>query len=117
MKKWMILFLLLSVIGFRIKPQIFIICIAIFLVEFLHNLFRLRGKQMALCLLAAVGVIIGVKVEDICLANWAEHSGFVLNAEEEIGWTHFLMMGSNRESNGVYNDSDVEFSIAIKDPK
>lgn len=114
---YMVLFLLLSVLGFRIKPQIFIICIAIFLVEFLRNLFRLRRKQMALCLLAAVSVIVGVKVEDICLANWAEHSGFVLNAEEEISWTHFLMMGSNRESNGVYNDSDVEFSIAIKDPK
>ena len=46
-----------------------------------------------------------------------EKEGFILDPQKKIGMTHFLMMGMNPDTLGVYNGEDVEISHECQTPQ
>ena len=128
---FLFLLTLCGVMGYYIKPQIFILFIAFFIVMAIDNLRKLPThltlyklykkkklpahltlymKKMGIMLLAAViaaGTVTIVK----------ERSGFKLEEEAQLGITHFFMMGWHKETRGVYYRPDVDYSISFPTKK
>ena len=108
----MFLLAFLSYFGYRIKPQILIVLIAIVLYQaavmvFGRSLAILRGalKPRYVCALAA-GLCSAV-----LLANtMAAQVDVEIDEELAFGIPHFLMMGMNTEEFGAYYQRDVSFS-------
>lgn len=108
----MFLLAFLSYFGYRIKPQILIVLIAIVLYQaaamiFGRTLKILRGalKPGHVCALAA-GLCSAV-----LLANtMAAQVDVEIDEELAFGIPHFLMMGMNTEEFGAYYQRDVSFS-------
>ena len=103
-------------LGFKIKPQVILVPVALVVVEVLEWI-RQKGRKPLLALgkrlvaaLAAMAVCLGLYVGLIEPAFLYE-----LDPDQEIGFTHFIMMGLNSESNGTYSGEDVELSEAARD--
>lgn len=97
---------ILTIIGYKIKPQISIVSIAIFIFCVFYG-WKNKKKFIQNMLSLIVGLLIGVLISAICIKSM----GIKINSDETYGLTHFLMMGMNySEGNGVYNSDDVEFS-------
>ena len=103
---------LIAFIGFKIKPQIAIIFIAIVLwdmVRLVHTLIKDRKKlvervvSLAVCFAVFISTAVGVSA-------LLKSSSDKLDPEAEIGVAHFAMMGLNDEYDGIYNSGDVDFS-------
>lgn len=103
---------LCSYIGYRIKPQIFIVTIAILIVTIAS--FR-KGwlcdkkhllKKIVVCV---AGLLVGILV--VTAGVKATH----LEADEEktFGIIHFLMIGLNEEAGGRINLEDQDFSMSF----
>lgn len=100
-------------VGYYIKPQTIIIGIAIVLIEVIKAFSRnkkenLMLKKIFICMIAVV--LCRNIYQNLVIPN----TGFELDEELELGAEHMLMMGQNLESNGVYSEGDVAFSMSIK---
>lgn len=114
----------LSYLGFLLKPYVLIIWIAYAVWRVLQGdiRFSLASLRRGLCL--AIVFVIGI-IPVINFQNQAKESIVgEFNHEElydqyEIPWTHFLMMGLNRETNGSFSSEDLQATAAIsgKDAK
>lgn len=110
--RFLFLFTFFGVMGYSIKPQIFILFIAfgiITCVTEVRVLFQnpsLVAKKIGIFLLAAIFAVGIVQITE-------KNSGFVLNKEARLGITHFFMMGWHEETRGVYYRPDVDFSISF----
>lgn len=114
----------LSYLGFLLKPYVLIIWIAYAVWRAMQGdiHFSFHSLRRGLCL--AVAFIIGI-IPVIAFQNQAKASiAGEFNREElydqyEIPWTHFLMMGLNRESNGSFDSDDLNATVSIsgKDAK
>lgn len=95
-------------VGYKIKPQIIIVLIAILIVECMKIIANPKqGKMFIMLICFFVGIAFaGDKLNDVVQHNM----GFELNEEYEYGWTHFLMMGLNNERDGVWDGEDVTYS-------
>ena len=97
-------------IGYRIKPQALFILPAILL----RGLFSLRESAVRKAALPSLGGLAAGILAAALLCNAAVDSlQLPLKPEAAFGPTHFLMMGLNSETMGVYSREDVEFSDAI----
>lgn len=107
---------LLSYIGYKIKPQIIILFLGIIITElYIHiiHINEIKGhlKQTmkgfrSFCIAAVLGFVMAA-----LLANpMIKSTHITLNPEQAFGPTHFLMMGINPETIGIYNRADVDFS-------
>ncbi len=111
--EWLIgLFGFFSYIGYRIKPQIAIVAIAVMLVTLfsVQKSWFLKKKNLLVRMLACtVGIALGVIV--VNLGVKATH----LELEEglAVGIPHYLMMGLNEEYGGVINIVDQDFSMSF----
>ena len=108
--KWLV-FALLTGIGYQIKPQIAIVSIAVVLIGFCRQL-RLRGfktrlKHIGLC---AGGMAAGIAICLLLSLHVRQALPFELDSEASFGAPHYIMVGMNRETNGIYSAEDVEFS-------
>lgn len=104
---------MLSVIGYMIKPQIAVMLIAIILMEFVYA-FKDKSKKLIIKkgIILVMGIAVSLTVFK-CADFIYEKEGFVLNKELSIGMTHFLKMGLNESTNGVYSREDVDVSTGI----
>lgn len=98
---------LLSYWGFRIKPQVLIITIAILAIEVVHKI-AVKPTKLGIQSVLACGCVL--VVSQLCFGAMINSMSFTLDKEKNFGVTHFLMMGLNTKSDGGYLDKDVQFS-------
>lgn len=97
----------LAFLGYRLKPQLVILWIAIVLQELVHLLRGVRIKQLAKQLSAILlGVLCTLMLTQAAISSLSIPS----NDSLKFQLPHFLMMGMNAEHSGIYNSEDVEFS-------
>lgn len=98
---------LLCFLGYSLKPQSIIVVIAIIIINIL-NINRKNLKEL-ICKL-----VIGLLIVFICSLikdNAIRQLGFTKDSNKELGLSHFVMMGLNRDSYGAYNQMDADSSI------
>lgn len=101
----------ISYIGFKIKPQLFIVLIAILLVE----IFYIKNKKMLLQ--RAVGIIIGLFAAFIVSGLVTASTKVEVDNEKSFHIYHFFMMGMNVEDGGMYSQDDVDYSLSFDSSK
>ena len=113
------------VIGYAIKPTVIFVFVAIVVIELIQWLASLasRSSQTSqgshdLCKTATaiVACAFGI-VLAFALTSIVKNSTYDVNENAAFSATHFLMMGANPVSGGVWSVSDVEFSDAANTPE
>ena len=94
-------------IGYCIKPQAIFVLAAV-LLRGLFSLKEQRVRRTAVPSLA--GLAAGLLVSSLLCTAAVNSLQLPLEEEAAFGPTHFLMMGLNSETMGVYSKDDVEFS-------
>lgn len=99
-----------SVVGYKIKPQVFIVFIAIVLVEIFKstNADELK-KNLTNNLISVFGILIGFLAIKIGLST----IHLPIDDNMSFGMAHFFMMGMNPIDMGVYSSNDIEFSATF----
>ena len=110
--KWMVISGL-SVFGYHIKPQIFIVTIAIAVVSSISIAKKHFPFSWEKTGFAWAGILFGALAMSFFLNTAVDNLPFDLNPERRYGVHHFLMMGSNPEAMGVWNQNDVDFSYSF----
>lgn len=100
----------LAYLGYKIKPQVIIILIALVIYEAVTFLFACNGftrlcKSIGYCA-GVAALALTVAVTSFALPKLPVR----LDEEKAFGISHFLMMGFNEESGGSYSGTDVSFS-------
>lgn len=100
--------IVLGCVSYFIKPQCLIMLIAIFCCE----LARAHGLRRRFAALTLAAVLAGLTFAGTQTAIDAGRRsiGFSLDPERKYGAAHFLMMGLNEETGGVYSANDVWYS-------
>lgn len=108
------LFLLafLAYFGYRIKPQILIVFMALCLYGAVHLVLggRLERHSPAVCLWRGCGLAAGLLCAVLLANAMADDVNVPINKEKTLGITHYLMMGMNPEEFGVFAQRDVSLS-------
>ena len=107
--KWALLGILAGV-GYAIKPQTLIVAIAVGLVALGQCFGKGQYKRLPALLLSAALVVtcfVGVRLG---LNQLYVGEGFELEPDERFGVSHYLMMGLNETTNGVWSPEDVALS-------
>lgn len=94
----------LSYIGYKIKPQVIIITIAIVIIHSFHAIWYRRISWNILAFIS------GVLCSFLLVSNMLGNLQVTIDKEKEFGLTHFLMMGMNTNAMGVWAAEDVEYS-------
>lgn len=106
---------IVSCIGYNIKPQCLIMLIALFIIQLFGNL-KDKKKVLQIGILAGCFLISLVTIKlgsnKIC-----ERSKIILDSEQTFGMSHFLMMGNNEASGGVFSGNDVVYSSSFATSK
>lgn len=106
---------ILGYLGYLIKPQTVILLIAIVIVESSRH-FRKMSLKKALCILGFfAGACLCIGTIRYGLEKMYDSMGFQTESEKKFGITHYLMMGLNPQTNGVYSEEDVQTSMDCKD--
>ena len=106
------LFVLLSYLGYHIKPQTVIVAIAAFLV----TVFSFEKEWLRDVRRLAVGAAVGLAgmVLGIVVVNFAVKATHLeVDPGLQFGMIHFLNMGLNEEYGGVINIVDQDFSMSF----
>ena len=107
----------LALAGYLIKPQLAVAFIAVCLIEAVDRMKRRQWKGLfALCaLFAAVFGLTGPALDGI-----SANLGLELQEDYRNGYSmnplHFVMMGLNEETVGIYSGEDVYLSFGYDDP-
>lgn len=101
----------LSAIGYLIKPQTAIVLIAIMLVEMIRGL---KNKKAWTCLKRICSVVIVLSLITGPAMNMLIEKLSRIEPERNVGMMHFVMMGLNEKTNGVYSYDDVVLSTTPK---
>ncbi|MCR4590315.1 MAG: hypothetical protein K5668_05800 [Lachnospiraceae bacterium] len=99
--------------GYMIKPQTVIALIAVFIMTLLYSVIKKDPAQIGRLIIAAGGFIISFFI----ISNVIFPSlKLELDKSKSFSFSHYLMMGLNPETDGVYSNEDTEFTNSIKDP-
>lgn len=116
------------VIGYAIKPTVIFVFVAIVVIELIQWLAFFaphdsRGSQsskdpydLRKTATAIVACMLGI-VLAFALTSLVKNSTYDVNENAAFSATHFLMMGANPVSGGVWSVSDVELSDAANTPE
>ena len=116
------------VIGYAIKPTVIFVFVAIVVIELIQWFASFaphgsRGSQsskdpydLRKTATAIVACVLGV-VLAFALTSIVKNSTYDVNENAAFSATHFLMMGANPVSGGVWSVSDVELSDAANTPE
>ncbi len=119
----------LSAIGYSIKPQTVIVTIAVIMVELVHffallfkgkkevivNGFRHGAKNIVLSLLFFC--VFMMLIHFFIVKAVYPSLGIPLNSDKEFGMPHYIMMGLNPETDGVYSNDDTNFTNELPRPE
>lgn len=103
----------MSIIGYKIKPTVIIILIAIIILELLRVLFINKVDlksiiKFCITIMAAV-ILCGTVVK---MSN--TYLEYEKNTDQEFPMTHFMMMGMNPVTRGIYLQDDVDYTASYK---
>ena len=108
--KWLLIGLL-AYVGFKIKPTVLIVLIAVAIVRLPYIADRQRRKALlrgaAFC---AVGLALGSGIFRFAYNRFS----LEIDPEARFGMAHFLAMGLDEETMGVYNQDYISFSSIPK---
>lgn len=113
------------VIGYAIKPTVIFVFVAIVVIELIQWLASLAScssqasqgsRDLRKTATAIVACAFGV-VLAFALTSLVKNSTYDVNENAAFSATHFLMMGANPVSGGVWSVSDVELSDAANTPE
>lgn len=102
----------LSITGMLIKPQTIIVLIAIIIAELIRLLSDLTKKSIFNFL-----IILGIILSSNSLSNFIhkislDYINFGIIPGRNFTYTHYLMMGLNPDTFGVYSDTDTALSYS-----
>ena len=100
-----------TVLGYYIRPQIVFVPLSLGLVCLLKG--RNFKKLLSQTGLMAGGIVVGILIAHLAVAG----SGMHLHTSKGFGATHYLMMGANYQSIGIYSAQDVDFSKSLPKKK
>ena len=115
-ERYLFILAFLSVLGFYIKPQIFIFFIAFCIVSLLSagiKILKLNSQKIRQIIIVLIAIVIAYIIVLFCM----KYSGLTLDNESKVGIPHYLMMGLNESSNGGWNGNDIEFSQSFNSYK
>lgn len=96
-----------SAIGYKIKPQTFIVLIAIVLVETFDDIKKIELKnKLVKDLIIISGIIVGLYI----IKSIVSTIPLAIDKNMSFGVAHFFMMGMNPVDMGVWSENDVIFS-------
>lgn len=113
-KMLMVSFAFLSAVAFKIKPQLLIVVIAIAIIE-ISKIVEDHQKIKLLISKALVLVLLFTTTIGIINKGIVPSVGVKRDEKLEFGYTHFLMMGLNEKTNGVFSRDDVNYSVSFND--
>lgn len=98
----------LTIVGYFIKPQVVILVIALALMKVVDtDIERKRQKKFG----KQVGwLAAGLAVGWVLAYAGQTSSHIVITGEDSFGIPHYLMLGLNEETDGIFSDSDFLFS-------
>ncbi len=112
-RRWLKIFIIAvaTVIGYYIRPQTIFVPFAVLLVKALRRIRDRQGfkKTLKPTGIALGGIATGVLLVHIAMIGCPLH----LHTAKGLGPTHYLMLGANYQSIGIYSAKDVEFSRSI----
>ena len=110
---WWAAIAFLSYWGFKTKPTVLIISIAIVLAEGVYYSLKLNKNSIfsAIKVMAIIMVIYIASNTAFLLA--IKSTGITINEELNSGVLHMMMMGLNNERDGVWYSDDVSLSLGI----
>ena len=101
----------LAYTGYKIKPTVLLVLIAVLLVEAGDYIHRKDRKTFAK---GAILVLFGVVLAGFLTFFLQRDFGYKLDSERRFGAAHFLAMGLNEERMGVWAGDDVNFSASFQ---
>lgn len=113
--KW-VLIGFLGVFGYFIKPTAFIMTIAVFIIYFFKFFMQAEKKCIVIAMLLMVaGGMLGV-LFNVYARNYM---GFISDEDKELPIAHYLMLGQNDKTYGVFDGADraLTVSFATKEEK
>ena len=107
-----IILIILSALAISIKPQSFIIFVAILIYEIFidKNTYKVKIKNTVTIL---IGLFVTLQIVGFITSDIKNN----LDEEKNIGYLHYIKMGLNRESWGVFSSEDFTNSYNIKTKK
>lgn len=116
-REWVRIFTIAAVcaLGYYIKPQTLFVALSIVLVRLAATLRRRRGMKPLLrpAAIALGGIATGVLAAHLAVAGCGMH----LHTSKGQGVSHFLMLGANYQSIGIYSEQDVAFARSFPKKK
>lgn len=104
---------LLGYWGYRIKPQIFIMFIAIVMISLINFILKPDKRKKVKNNFGVITVVLVVLfVSSSTYKNLPERMGYKINPNLETPIHHFLMMGFNEAKNGGYYVYDVKYTLS-----
>lgn len=104
---------LLGFWGYHIKPQIFIVFIAIVMITCINFILKPEKRQKVKNNFGVFSLVLVVLfVSSSTYKNLPERMGYKLNPKLETPIHHFLMMGFNEAKNGGYYVYDVKYTLS-----
>ena len=104
---------LLGFWGYHIKPQIFIVFIAIVMITCINFFLKPEKRQKVKNNFGVFSLVLVVLfVSSSTYKNLPERMGYKLNPKLETPIHHFLMMGFNEAKNGGYYVYDVKYTLS-----
>ena len=103
----------LSVVGYYIKPQtVFVLFSAVILMICTNDL---KARTLRTYIRPACHALLGVAAGLIIVYASTVGSGMRMHSEKNMGAAHYLMIGANQQTLGMYSDSDLDFSRSFSD--
>lgn len=110
---WFLIGVLAS-IGLLIKPQTFIVCIAAVIVEILVLLAKRNKQILQEAVIRLFLLVAGVALFNcIFLYSIAPSLHIENDNNASFGYQHYLMMGLNSETDGIYSDEDYNYTLSF----
>lgn len=104
----------LSYLGYMLKPTVLIVLIAMLMVELTSSTTRKKIKQFGRKLvIITAGIMIAVLITSIIKND----IGYEIDPERRFGIAHYLAMGLNEDTMGVWSEDDVEYSASFETNK
>ena len=111
--KWFLI-VLLSIVGFKIKPTAVIVLIGIIVVEIIDRIIN-HKTQKIIGILKIVASVAAAAILGVILSyGVTKSSGITIDKELNTGPLHMLMMGTNDNTNGSFNMTDVMLSEKVR---
>ncbi|MBQ5560804.1 MAG: hypothetical protein IIT46_13680 [Lachnospiraceae bacterium] len=103
---------MITALGYKIKPSIVIVFIAIMILE-VFKLISNEHKKETIGKMSILALSLVLTVGGVGCFDMVGYMNIDYDKEAACGMTHFLMVGFREDTNGIYNPEDEEFSVSF----